>query len=43
MAIAVMPDEPPDRWGRLVKIAWVVIFVVIFGLFVYSMVDAWLI
>jgi hypothetical protein len=37
-----MPDQPPNRWGRLGSIAFGVVVVAIVALFVYSMIDAWL-
>jgi hypothetical protein len=43
MAIAVMPDPPGGRWTRIGNIAFAVVLVVLIALFVYSMIDAWII
>jgi hypothetical protein len=41
VAIAVMPEEPPNRWDRFVGILFAVAAVVVLGLFAYSMLDAY--
>ena len=41
MAIAVMPEPPRDRWGRLASAAMIAVIVLILGLFVYSMLESY--
>jgi hypothetical protein len=41
MAIAVMPEPPRDRWDRLVTLGMIAIIVLILGLFVFSMLDSY--
>ena len=41
MTVAVMPEGPKDRWDRVGSIAFVVAAVIILALFVYSMLDAY--
>ncbi|HEX2044203.1 MAG TPA: hypothetical protein VHF23_01100 [Gaiellaceae bacterium] len=43
MAIAVMPDPPKSRWARIGDIAFLVVLMLIVALFVYSMIEAWIV
>ncbi len=42
MAIAVVPEPSPDRWARIANLVLGVVVVAVIALFVYSLVDAWL-
>ena len=41
MAIAVMPDEPPGRYERVIEAIAVVALILVGALFVYAMLDAY--
>ena len=41
MAIAVVPEDPRDRWERLGDVALVLAVVAVVALFVYGMLDAY--
>ena len=41
VAIALLPEPLPDRWGRLVNVVLAVATLLVVALFVYSMLDAY--
>ena len=41
MAIAVTPEPPRSRWDKLVDVGMIVALIVVLALFVYSMLDSY--